>query len=69
MGWEKSTDVLDEIETNAEYDGYFCTDNCCSWELEKQNLKRNRAVTGVLDGKTIRAPPQKCRNMKARFTS
>ena len=132
MGWEKLTDVLDELETKVEYDGYFCSvksaviivvlgslcelksvmrihawasnENvsnflkeefgiehipCYGWllellalvkpeslnicmmrfvhsvcpeliaeldkELEKQNLKRNRAITVALDGKTIRS--------------
>ena len=25
MGWEELIDVLDELETEVEYDGYFCS--------------------------------------------
>ena len=25
MGWEKLIDALDELETEVEYDGYFCS--------------------------------------------
>lgn len=41
MGWEKLIDALDELETEVEYDGYFCSVKDAVAEKRQRQVERD----------------------------
>ena len=58
MRWEELEDALEELQSEREYDVYFCSIKDAEKleaEEEEQNKKKKKSLTIAIDGKEIRS--------------